>query len=78
VLWSSGVDGPAPAAEDATLLWPAWRSAAERVWATWEEVRRAPVAGLEAAYAHHFAALRAEATCADALAIHQEQSGGPR
>jgi hypothetical protein len=44
-----------------------WRTAADEVWRTWEEVRHAPRALRPAAYQLHLRALDAEARAASAL-----------
>jgi hypothetical protein len=68
-MWSIGATTPSPGVGDPELLWAAWRAAADEVWATSKEVRRAAAAEREVAYAHHLAALKAEAICATDLAL---------
>jgi NADPH-dependent glutamate synthase beta subunit-like oxidoreductase len=68
VLWTIGVDQQAADRRDPGLVWAAWRAAAEDVWATSAELRRASADEREAAYAQHLAALSAEASCATDLA----------
>ena len=68
-MWSIGATTPSPGVGDPELLWAAWRAAADEVWVTSKEVRRAAAAERDAAYAEHLSALRAEAICATDLAL---------
>jgi hypothetical protein len=68
-MWSIGATTPTPGVGDPELLWAAWRAAADKVWATSKEVRRAAPAERAAAYAEHLSALRTEAICATDLAL---------
>jgi hypothetical protein len=68
-MWSIGATTPTPGVGDPDLLWAAWRAAADEVWATSKEVRRAAPAQRDAAYAEHLSALKAEAICATDLAL---------
>jgi hypothetical protein len=68
-MWSIGATTPSPGLGDPELLWAAWRAAADEVWATSKEIRRAAAAERDAAYADHLAAIKAEAICATDLAL---------
>lgn len=49
-------------------LWGAWRSAADEVWATWDEVLAAPKTARPSAYDQHLKALEDERLAAGQLA----------
>jgi hypothetical protein len=51
-------------------LWSAWRSAADEVWQTWEEVVAAPRTARASAYDQHWMALETEQQAAGSLAAH--------
>ena len=51
MLWTIGIDQQAADRRDPGLVWAAWRAAAEEVWATSAELRRASADEREAAYA---------------------------
>jgi hypothetical protein len=58
----------------AKTSWSAWRSAADEVWQTWEEVLAAPSAARRSVYDQHLKALEDERLAADELAAHCRRS----
>jgi hypothetical protein len=60
---------------EAKTSWSAWRSAADEVWQTWEEVLAAPSTARRSVYDQHLKALEDERLAADELAAHCRRSG---
>jgi hypothetical protein len=57
----------------ANTPWSAWRSAADEVWQTWEEVLAAPSTARQSAYDQHLKALADERLAADELAADRRR-----
>jgi hypothetical protein len=58
-------------ADELGRMWSAWRSAADEIWATWDEVLAAPATGRPSAYDQHLEALEDERLAANDLAAHR-------
>jgi hypothetical protein len=59
---------------NAKTSWSAWRSAADELWQTWEELLAAPTTARQSAYDQHLKALEDERLAADELAAHCRRS----